>query len=178
MHAFKGLQHGLFMVLALASLQVQAQDQRTPPVRAGLWELQIQTAFDGQRNLTLRQQIAELPAGQREQVERLALDKGLPMDDVRITRACLSSDSLNSGRWNTPRECTSTYSGQSDAAWRWHSICPRSETDAEATFSDREHFTMTKVSRVATNTAGITQTVRSTFTYRWLAATCDTPTAQ
>ena len=159
--------------LAIACVGAQAQQaQPVPPVKPGLWEMQLRTEFDGKRSATLREQIAAMPAAQRESMERKAAAQGAPLDEVVTSRICLPESRLASGKWHVADEkCGVRYESQTATRWAWHVSCPRAESERTADILDAEHYTLDTVTTRDASQGGV-RVLHNNATMKWLGADC------
>lgn len=146
--------------------------QTTPPVKPGLWEIRSRTEFDGERNLTVNQQISELPPVHQARALETARNKGVAMDGINTERTCITAAHYNSGKWPGAAECTVTFGERTASNWKWHASCPRANSDGEVAFSDAEHYQMRSVVTILTNPSK-PKIMRRTAEYTWRGDNCN-----
>ena len=174
MNRSSNLSRALAWMSAFAGLSASAQAQTTavPPVKAGLWEIRMTAEFDGKRNPTLREQIANMQPQQRTAIELDAKRNGASMDGVVTSRFCLSSDKLASGRWHVGGEgCSVAYSSQTSALWKWRATCPRAQSERTAVIQDPEHYTLDTVTTIDRPDSPV-HLMHSQETMTWVGADC------
>ena len=149
-----------------------------PPVKPGLWEARI-SALDADGHEMAPPELAALSRLTPEVRARMAdamLARGVSMPDANgATRACLTKEMFESGRWQqmaTEAGCTTNYSTLSGTTWKWHTSCTalKSESDGESVFSGGESY-RTKVTTTST-VVGKTKTSTRIVQGKWLGADC------
>jgi uncharacterized protein DUF3617 len=149
-----------------------------PPVKPGLWEARI-SALDADGHEMVPPELAALSRLTPEVRARMAdamIARGVSMPDANgATRACLTKEMFESGRWQqmaTESGCTTNYSTLSSTTWKWHTSCTsvKSESDGESVFSGGESY-RTKVTTTAT-VVGKTRTSTRIVQGKWLGADC------
>jgi len=149
-----------------------------PPVKAGLWEARI-SALDADGREMPPPELAALsrlsPEVRAKMAETMKA-RGVSMPDANgATRACLTKEMFESGRWQqmaTESGCTTNYSTLSSTTWKWHTSCAalKSESDGESVFSGGESY-KTRVTTTMTVT-GKTNTSTRIVQGKWLGADC------
>jgi len=163
--------------LAIGAL-VAAGALPVPPVKPGLWETRMST-LDADGHETASPEIAALSRLSPEARARMAeamKARGLSMPDANgATKACLTKETFESGRWQqlaSESGCTTNYSTLSGTTWKWHSSCTalKSESDGETTFTSAESYRtkLTTTGKVAGKTNTSTRIVQG----KWLGADC------
>jgi hypothetical protein len=149
-----------------------------PPVKPGLWEARI-SALDADGREMPPPELAALSRMSPEVRAKMAeamKARGVSMPDANgATRACLTKEMFESGRWQqmaTESGCTTNYSTLSNTTWKWHTSCAalKSESDGESVFSSAESY-KTRVTTTMTVT-GKTNTSTRIVQGKWLGADC------
>jgi hypothetical protein len=165
----------LLSCLAIAAV---AGPLPVPPVKPGLWETRMSGLDANGHEMPLPEQAAlsRLPPEAKARMVETMKARGLSMpDESGATKTCFSKETFESGRWQqmaSETGCTTNFSTQSSAAWKWHSSCPalKSESDGEAVFSSAQSYTV-KVTTTATRTGKPTTSTRIVQA-KWLGADC------
>ena len=148
------------------------------PVKPGLWEARS-SALDAEgHEMAPPEQAAlsRLPPEARVRMAEVMKARGIAMPDANgATKVCLTSEMLESGRWEqtaSDADCTTTFSSRSGRIWKWHSSCTKfqSESDGETVFASPESYT-TEVTTTVT-LKGKTNTSTRIVQAKWLASTC------
>jgi hypothetical protein len=158
----------LAAVVGLA-LSPPAQAQ-APPIKPGLWEVK-QVGGDTQGSARMAAELDKLSPQQRAQIEAMMKERGASFSaagfDVRI---CLSKDSLDPARWDHQSNCKTDYSTRTSAAWKFHSVCPTSQTDGEVVFTSPESYTVNASTTMQQGSD--TKARRMSMQAKWLSASC------
>jgi hypothetical protein len=144
---------------------------QAPPVKPGLWEVRSERQ-DGKQAASSAEAIKNLTPETRAKVEAMMKQQGVAIGSGGANRVCLSKESLDAGRWQNSANCKTDFGSRSASAWKWHSVCPQTDTtiDGEATFASPESYTI----RTATTRTfrGDTKVTRTTLQAKWLGADC------
>jgi len=156
--------------LLAATLPTLAAAQ-SPPVKPGLWEVRSERQ-DAKQAASSADAMKNLTPETRARVEAMLKQQGVSIGSGGANRVCLSKESLDAGRWQGSANCQTEFGSRSASAWKWHSVCPQSDTviDGEATFASPESYTI----RTATTRTfrGDTKVTRTTLQAKWLGADC------
>jgi len=144
---------------------------QAPPVKAGLWEVRSERQ-DGRQAASSAEAMKNLTPETRARVEAMLKQQGVALGSDGANRLCLSKESLDAGRWQGSAHCKTEFGSRTASAWKWHSVCPQSDTviDGEAAFANPESYTV----RTATTRTfrGETKVTRTTLQARWLGSDC------
>jgi hypothetical protein len=160
------------LAAAAAALAPALGSAQTPPIKPGLWQVQSERQVDGKQAAPPADKMKNLSPETRAKVEAMMKDKGISVGSGGASRVCLNKDSLDAGRWQNAANCQTEFGSRTASAWKWHSVCPQSETviDGEAAFANAENYT---VNTTSTRTfRGETKTSKMTIHAKWLAADC------
>jgi Protein of unknown function (DUF3617) len=176
------------LLSCLALVAIAAGPLPAPPVKPGLWEARMSALdADGHEMAPPEQAaLARLSPEVRARMADAMKARGVSMPDANgATRACLTKEMFDSGRWQqmaSEAGCKTDYSTLSSTTWKWHSSCTalKSESDGEAVFNSAESY-RTKVTTTTTMT-GTTKTSTRIVQGKWLGGDCGdikpfTPTA-
>lgn len=159
---------------ALAPLAALAQTSTTPPIKAGLWEVNSQRDVDGQKASDPSDAMKNMPPEARKQFETTMRQKGM---DIRAdggpVKICLSRETLDQGTWQgRGGGCKTDFTSRTAASWKWRSECtqPPSTGVGEAVFTSPEAYTVK--STMTSKIQGRAQTTRTTVNAKWLGADC------
>ena len=149
-----------------------------PPVKPGLWEVKMSVLDADGREVAAPEQaaLARMSPEARARMAEAMKARGVSMPDANgVTKACLTKAQFESGAWQqlaSDSGCTTTFSTQSAAAWKWHSSCTtiKSESDGETLFSSTERY-KTKVTTTST-VMGKTRTSTRVLEGKWVGADC------
>ena len=158
-----------------ASLAGAAQAQTAPPIKPGLWEVQMDRDGGAAKMPDMSEQLKNMPPDQRKKMEAMMKERGIDMSGgAGKIRMCLDKESLNEGHWQGKEEsrCKTDFSTRSSSSWKWHSSCtdPKSETDGEASFTNAENYVVKTSTTMNVN--GQAKTSQSTIHSHWLGADC------
>lgn len=167
----------LIALAVLATAQAQAQT-----IKPGLWELdnKVKTG-DIQTDAALAmaiQQLANMPAGQRAQMEAMLAQNGVSVpkvaaDGTMTVTACVTPEMAAKKELplNQKGNCSSrTVPAAGGLDVSFSCTNPASSGQGKVRFSDDSHYTM--VMDVNTEATGAPQQVRINSTGRWLAGSC------
>ena len=141
------------------------------PVKPGLWEVRSERQ-DGKQTAPSAEAMKNLTPETRAKVEAMMKQQGVGIGSDGANRVCLSKESLDAGRWQNSANCKTDFGLRSASAWKWHSVCPQTDTtiDGEAVFASPESYT---VQTATTRTfRGDTKVTRTTLQAKWLGADC------
>jgi hypothetical protein len=169
----------LIALALLATAHAQAAAQTIQP---GLWELdnKVKTG-DLQTDAALAmamQQLANMPAGQRAQMEAMLAQNGVSVpkvggDGTMTVTACVTPEMAARKELplNQKGNCTSkTVPAAGGLDVTFSCTNPTSSGKGRIRFSDDRHYTMAM--DVSTEATGAPQQVRIDSSGRWLAASC------
>jgi len=168
-HRFQSFATALF----LAGLAASAQAQNTPPIKPGLWQMQMANEVDGQKAPDMAEALKNVPPEMRKQMEAMMKQRGVDMGAGGGTRICQNRESLDQGRWKGEQgRCKTDMLSQSASSWKWRSRCtePESETEGEAVFTGPESYTVN--ARSTTRVAGQMRQTNTSINAKWLGADC------
>ena len=113
------------------------------PVKPGLWEVRSERQ-DGKQTAPSAEAMKNLTPETRAKVEAMMKQQGVAIGSDGANRVCLSKESLDAGRWQTSANCKTDFGSRSASAWKWHSVCPQTDTtiDGEAVFASPESYTV------------------------------------
>ena len=120
--------------------------------------------------------LANMPPEVRARMEEMMKARGVAMPDANGNRkVCQTKDSFNAADMQAlaaSAGCTTDYSVQSGNHWKFHSSCPKlqSQSDGEVIFSDAENYS-SKVTTTST-LMGKTTTRTRVMSGHWLGANC------
>lgn len=162
----------------LGLVLVAAGQQPIPPVKPGLWEVRTSALdADGHEMVPPEQAaMSRLSPEAKARVAEAMKARGVSMPDANgASRACLTKEMFESGRWQqmaSEAGCTTNYSTLSGTTWKWHSSCTalKSESDGEMVFNGAESY-RTKMTTTAT-VLGKTNTSTRIVQGKWLGADC------
>jgi len=165
-------------ILSCLAIAAVAGPLPVPPVKPGLWETRMSALDASGHEIPLPEQAAlsKLPPEAKARMAETLKARGLSMpDESGATKMCFTKETFESGRWQqmaSESGCTTNYSTQSSATWKWHSSCPayKSETDGEVVFSSAQSYTV-KSTTTAT-ISGKTTTSTRIVQAKWLGADC------
>jgi len=160
--------------LAFATQGVMAQNPL--PIKAGLWQMQVDREDNGQKvadpSVRMQERMKSMTPEQRQQMEEMMKKHGISQGAGGVTKICYSQKMVENGNWADQNLCKIDYSNRSRTSWKWHSSCESVgyQGDGEARFSDPENFVVT--SSGVTTIGGKSHTSKSTRTGKWLGADC------
>ena len=168
----------LAVLSCLELVAVAAGQLPIPPVKPGLWEVRTSALDADGREMVPPEQAAmsRLSPEAKARVAEAMKARGVSMPDANgATRACLTKEMFESGRWQqmaSEAGCTTNYSTLSGTTWKWHSSCTalKSESDGEMVFNGAESY-RTKMTTTAT-VLGKTNTSTRIVQGKWLGADC------
>jgi hypothetical protein len=139
--------------LVLFAIASSAQGQSAPPIKPGLWQVQM-----------------ERDGGPATPDMRGVDMTGGGAGSMKI---CLTKDQLSGNSWQGEQaHCKTDVTSRSATAWKWHSVCtqPDSVSDGEASFPNPEHYV---VKATTTTTMGAQKrTTKTMMTSKWLGPDC------
>ena len=163
----------LIIASALTVAAHGGQAQTMPPMKAGLWQIRIESEINGQKPPDMAERMKNMSPETRKNVEAAMKRQGMDAGDSGGRKACYSRETIDRGRWaEQPNGCKTDYSSRTASAWKWHSSCPQIgyEGDGEAVFLSSESYVVK--SSGAMTSGGKARTTHSTITAKWLAADC------
>lgn len=159
--------------LAAAALAGAAHAQSSPPIKPGLWQVQVEN--DGQKMPDMSEHLKNMPPEQRKQVEAMMKQRGVDMSGgAGGMKVCHTKESLDQGRWQAEQgNCKTDILSRSSTQWKWRSACthPKAESVGEANFDNAESYTVVSTTTMA-GPGGTPKTVKSTIRSKWLGADC------
>lgn len=164
------------VIAALASIGPAASAQTAPPIKPGLWEVQMEHEGAGmpKQMPDMGEHLKNMPPEQRKKIEAMMKERGVDMSGgPGRMRICLSKESLDQGRWQGDQgRCKTDVLSRSATSWKWKSVCsePQAVSEGEASFAGPENYTV-KTSTTMTQ-GGQARTIKSTLNSRWVAADC------
>jgi hypothetical protein len=163
------------MSAGLLALACAVQAQPTPPIKPGLWEVEMERDGAQAKMPDMSERLKQMPPEQRAKIEEMMKARGIDMSaGAGKIRMCMDKESLNSERWAANRgadgevNCKTDFTTRSNTSWKWHSVCTQpfqSETNGEALFADAEHYIVkSTTTRTVQGQAKTTQTtLKSTY---------------
>jgi hypothetical protein len=149
------------------------QSQTMPPMKPGLWQVQIESEANGQKAPDMSERMKNMSPETRKKMEAAMKERGMEAGDMGGRKTCYDRATIERGHWGEqPNGCKVDYSSRTTSSWKWHSSCPQIgyEGDGEATFTNSEKYVV-KSSGVITS-GGKAKTTTTTVTAHWLAADC------
>jgi uncharacterized protein DUF3617 len=148
---------------------------QTPPIKPGVWEVQIDRQVDGKAAPAPADAMKNLSPEARAKMEAMLKQRGVSLGSGAGigSRVCLTKETLDAGHWqNTGAACKTDFVSRTASVWKWHSECPQSSsvTEGETLFSDAEHYTINMSSTRAFR--GETKTTKMTIHAKWAGADC------
>lgn len=166
----------LLIAASIAAMSASAaQAQTAPPIKPGLWEVQMERE-GGQAMPDISAQLKNMPPEHRKRMEAMMKERGVDMSGgMNKLRICLDKASLAQGRWQGEQDsrCKTDMSNNGSTVWKWHSVCgepDRAVTDGEATFANSEHYVVKTTTTMTTH--GKTRTTQNTIKSTWAGADC------
>jgi len=168
----------LFAVSLLANNTLAAD---FPNIKPGLWDQRMAIESEGgeleqamaQAKRELEQQLASMPADQREMVEQMMSDQGFSFDlsDQRF-QSCVTEEQVEAGELNfTEEECDETIVSRNDKHIEVEFVCPDSGRGrGEMTLHSDAHYT--GQFQVETEMEGQPVTLNLRHEGRWLQDDC------
>jgi hypothetical protein len=160
--------------LVLFAIASSAQGQSAPPIKPGLWQVQMERD-GGPATPDMRERLKNMTPEQRQQVEAMMKQRGVDMTGggAGSMKICLTKDQLSGNSWQGEQaHCKTDVTSRSATAWKWHSVCtqPDSVSDGEASFPNPEHYV---VKATTTTTMGAQKrTTKTMMTSKWLGPDC------
>lgn len=164
--------------IAAASLVLfaipSAHAQNAPPIKAGLWQVQMERD-GGPATPDMREQLKNMTPEQRQQVEAMMKQRGVDMSGggAGSMKICLTKEQLDGNSWQGQQaNCKTDVTSRSATAWKWRSVCtkPESVSDGEASFPNPENYVVKATT--TTTTGAQKRTTKTTMTSKWLGADC------
>lgn len=156
---------------ALFAVSASTHAQTAPPIKTGLWQMQVEQ--EGAPAMPdMSEQLKKMPPEQRKQVEAMMKERGVDVSGGGL-KMCISKESLEQNTWQGPQgQCSTEVLSRSASSWRWRSTCsePKAESEGEAIFASPESYTVKSTTTVSFQ--GAPKTVRSTIRSTWLGADC------
>lgn len=172
--------HAAFRLLIATSVTTlfivtPAQAQTAPPIKAGLWELQVERGGGAPKLPDMNEHLKSMPPEARKRIEALMKSQGVDVSaGGGVLKICLSKEALNEGAWQGAQgsNCKTDFANHEATHWSWRSVCttPQSETNGEATFADPEHYTVKSTTTTVYN--GEKKTLENTIKSTWAGADC------
>ncbi|WP_161974557.1 DUF3617 domain-containing protein [Piscinibacter terrae] len=170
----------LLMSAGLVALACTAQAQPAPPIKPGLWEVQVERDGAEAKMPDMSERLKNMPPEQRAKIEEMMKARGIDMGaGGGKIRLCFDKESLSSERWAASRgpegevSCKTDFTTRSNTSWKWHSVCTQpyqSETNGEALFADAEHY---MVKNTTTRTVqGQAKTTQMTLKSSYVSSDC------
>lgn len=164
-----------FLVTLALAAGAGAQAQTAPPIKPGLWQVQVQHEGAAAEQMPdMSEHLKNMSPEQRKQVEAMMKSRGVDMSGgPGQMKICLSKESLDQGRWQGDQgRCKTDVTHRSATSWRWHSVCtdPKSESDGEANFSNAESYVVK--SSTTMTVQGEVRTTKTRMNSKWLGADC------
>ena len=159
--------------IAFSAFAVQAQTTiPTPPIKPGLWQVQMERVVDGQKMPDMSERLKNMAPEKRAQFEAMMKQHGLEAGG-HGSQVCYSRESLEHSPWaDTQTDCKPTFSTRTSSVWKWHTTCPKLgvESDGEAIFTDPENYTVksTSVSKMGDKV----RNASTTMTGKWMSSDC------
>ena len=160
--------------IAATASAFTAQAQ-TPPIKAGLWEVQVERE-GGTKMPDMNEHLKNMPPEQRKRMEAMMKERGVDMSGgMNKLKICFDKESLDQERWKGEHDsrCKTDMSNRGSTSWKWHSVCGEpyhSVTDGEATFTSSESYVVK--SSTTMTMKGETKTVKTTVNSKWLGSDC------
>lgn len=160
---------------ALTLLASQAAAQSAPPIKPGLWEVQMERE-GGPKPPDMSAHLKNMPPEQRARMEAMMKERGVDMSGgMNKLKVCLDKDSLDQGRWHGEHDnhCQTDMHSSGTSKWTWHAVCgapTHTVTDGEATFTNAENYVVKSTTTMTMQ--GQPQTIKSTIRSKWLSAQC------
>jgi hypothetical protein len=152
---------------------VQAQSTiPTPPIKPGLWQVQMEREVNGQKMPDMSERLKNMPPEKRAQFEAMMKQHGVGMGGGP-NQVCYTRELLEHSPWaDIQTDCKPTFSSRTSSSWKWHTSCPKSgyEADGEAVFINSENYTVksTSVSKIGDKVRNSS----ATMTGKWVSADC------
>src|SRR5688572_5613257 len=103
--------------LAAAALSAAAHAQTTPPIKPGLWQVNVEN--DGQKMPDMGEHLKNLPPEQRRQVEAMMKERGVDMSGGGM-KICHTKESLDQGKWQAEQgSCKTDVLSRTSTQWKW-----------------------------------------------------------
>jgi hypothetical protein len=164
--------------LVFATVLNTAGAQPTPPIKSGLWQMQVDRPGAGAEMAQMQAKLAAMPPEQRAMVESMMKQRGVDIGSGGY-KICIDRESLAKGRWYEGQGRHAAESGcktdiveRGASRWRWHSTCtsPEVVSDGEATFDSSEAYTVSVDSTVTAD--NMPRKTHTTMHAKWLGADC------
>jgi hypothetical protein len=156
-----------------SAIAVQAQTTiPTPPIKPGLWQIQMERVVDGQKMPDMSERMKNMSPEKRAQMEAMMKQHGVGMGGGG-NQMCYTREMLEHSPWaDIQTDCKPTFSSRTSSAWKWHTSCPKAslEADGEAIFINSESYTVktTSVSKFGDKVRNSS----TTMTGKWVSADC------
>lgn len=150
--------------------------QTAPPIKPGLWEVQVERDGAQQKMPDMNAHLKNMPPAQRQQIEAMMKARGVDMSGgMNKLKICLDKSSLDQGHWQGERDarCKTDMGHSGTNKWTWHSVCGEpyhAVTDGEASFINAESYVVKTTTTMTMH--GETKTRQSTIKSTWLGADC------
>lgn len=166
----------LGVLTAASALTASAQ---VAPIKAGLWEVQMQQEAGGQALPNVAEQLQKMPPAQRAQMEAMMKKQGIAMgaDGARAMKICYTREMLDADAWQerVPTNCKTEYLTRSAARWTWRTTCPApgaTVSDGEAVFASSDAYRVRVTTRREAAGSGKATESKTQLNARWLGADC------
>ena len=127
---------------AALALQAPALAQ-SPPIKPGLWSFEMSSGNPEQdaKRAEAMKKMATMPPDVRARMEAMMKQNGVSMDGSGAIKVCYSKRSLDSGAWTrSESNCKTDFGSRSGSSWKWHVVCPDSESEGEAVFKNFDSY--------------------------------------
>ncbi len=160
--------------VALASAHLGALAQSAPPIKPGLWEVQVEHDGAPQKMPDMGAHLKNMPPEQRQKIEAMMKSRGVDLAGGGQLRICLDKQSLDQGQWQGEhdRRCK-TDMKQGSGQWTWRSVCSEpyaSVTEGEAVFNGSDSYVVKTRTTMTRN--GASRTTQNTMRSKWIGADC------
>ena len=163
------------MVLGGSAFSTQAQVGK-----AGLWEVTTKLGGSAEMDTAMaqmQQQMANMPAEQRKQMEAMLAKQGMSMTSTPggvLSKMCLTNDMVERSLMptQTQGDCTSTSSNKSSTGLTFRFTCasPASSGEGQYTFMGDSAYTMTM--KINTPQQGKSTATTVASSGKWLGSDC------
>lgn len=168
--------HQLLMAAGFAaSCASTVHAQTAPPIKPGLWEVQVERE-GGTKMPDINEHLKNMPPEQRKRMEAMMKERGVDMSGgANKLKICFDKDSLDQGRWQgeSDSRCKTDVVNRGSTSWKWHSECDepyKSVTDGEAVFTSAESYTVKNTTTMTMR--GETKTTHTNLKSTWIGADC------
>jgi hypothetical protein len=158
--------------IAFSALAMQAQTIPTPPIKPGLWQVQMEREVNGQKMPDMSERLKNMPPEKRAQFEAMMKQHGVGMGGAS-NQICYTKEMIEHSPWaDTQTDCKPTFSSRTSSSWKWHTSCSKSgyEADGEAVFINSENYTVKSTS--VSKTGDKARNSITNMTGKWVSADC------